>query len=262
MIQTGDPTGTGAGGESAFGGMPFKDEFDSRLVHDTRGVVSMANAGPNSNRSQFFITFASASHLNNKHTIFGRVVGGMITLDRMEAVSVHDDNSRPITDITIINTRVFTNPIPEADALLMEDIRRHIDERIANEWSSALPKIKTKSAGDSVVPSSLPSISEESAQKTSSSRVVLSSSSSSSGSHDNSHTNSHKINNSNSSSSMAPVSRTPTAADAVLSLSATNDKAVEEFLQSQNQQNELTRAEIGHELKKKPKPSYNDFSNW
>ena len=55
MIQTGDPSGTGTGGESAFGGKPFKDEFDSRLIHNERGIVSMANSGPNTNKSQFFI---------------------------------------------------------------------------------------------------------------------------------------------------------------------------------------------------------------
>jgi peptidyl-prolyl cis-trans isomerase-like 2 len=56
VLQGGDPTGSGAGGESAFGKVPFKDEFDQRLVHATRGILSMANSGPNTNTSQFFIT--------------------------------------------------------------------------------------------------------------------------------------------------------------------------------------------------------------
>lgn len=85
MIQTGDPTGTGTGGESAFK-KPFKDEFDTRLSHCSRGILSMANSGPNTNGSQFFITFMATPHLDLKHTVFGRVVGGLATLDRLEEV--------------------------------------------------------------------------------------------------------------------------------------------------------------------------------
>jgi len=73
--QGGDPTGTGTGGESIYGA-PFRDELDQRLTHAGRGVLSMANSGPHSNGSQFFILFKSARHLDFKHTVFGRVVGG------------------------------------------------------------------------------------------------------------------------------------------------------------------------------------------
>lgn len=86
MVQGGDPTGTGAGGSSAFGGRPFRDEFDTRILHDAKGVLSMANSGPNSNGSQFFMLFAPAKHLDLKHSVFGRVVGGLSTLDKMEQV--------------------------------------------------------------------------------------------------------------------------------------------------------------------------------
>jgi len=72
--QGGDPTGTGTGGESIYGA-PFRDELDQRLTHAGRGVLSMANSGPHSNGSQFFILFKSARHLDFKHTVFGRVVG-------------------------------------------------------------------------------------------------------------------------------------------------------------------------------------------
>lgn len=75
MLQGGDPTGTGTGGESIYG-PTFRDEFDQRAQHSTRGVLSMANSGPHTNGSQFFIMFKSARHLDHKHTVFGRVVGG------------------------------------------------------------------------------------------------------------------------------------------------------------------------------------------
>lgn len=94
MIQGGDPTGTGKGGQSIWG-KPFKDEVNSKLLHSGRGVVSMANSGPHTNGSQFFILYKSANHLNYKHTVFGGVVGGMTTLAAMEKVPV-DDDDRPL----------------------------------------------------------------------------------------------------------------------------------------------------------------------
>lgn len=99
MIQGGDPTSTGRGGESIWG-KPFKDELDSRLLHSGRGVVSMANSGPHTNGSQFFILYKSANHLNFKHTVFGGVVGGLTTLSTMEKVPV-DDNDRPLVSYNI-----------------------------------------------------------------------------------------------------------------------------------------------------------------
>lgn len=113
MIQGGDPTGTGRGGESIWG-KTFKDELNSKLVHSGRGVVSMANSGPHTNGSQFFILYKSANHLNFKHTVFGGVVGGLTTLAAMEKVSV-DDNDRPLEEIKITGVTVFVNPYTEPD---------------------------------------------------------------------------------------------------------------------------------------------------
>jgi len=73
MAQGGDPTGTGRGGP----GYSFADEFDTSLRHDGPGVLSMANAGPGTNGSQFFISYGATPHLDGRHTVFGRVVEGM-----------------------------------------------------------------------------------------------------------------------------------------------------------------------------------------
>ncbi|ESW28705.1 hypothetical protein PHAVU_002G010800 [Phaseolus vulgaris] len=113
MLQGGDPTGTGRGGESIWG-KPFKDEFNSKLVHSGRGVVSMANSGPHTNGSQFFILYKSANHLNFKHTVFGVVVGGLTALAAMEKVPV-DDNDRPLEEIKITSVTIFVNPYTEPD---------------------------------------------------------------------------------------------------------------------------------------------------
>ncbi|MCL7038441.1 hypothetical protein MKW94_001078 [Papaver nudicaule] len=113
MIQGGDPTGTGKGGESIWG-KPFADEVNSKLLHSGRGVVSMANSGPHTNGSQFFVLYKSANHLNYKHTVFGGVVGGLTTLAVMEKVPV-DDDDRPLEEIKITSITVFVNPYLEPD---------------------------------------------------------------------------------------------------------------------------------------------------
>lgn len=111
MIQGGDPTGTGKGGTSIWG-KNFQDEFDGPLTHDARGVMSMANKGKNTNSSQFFITYKPAKHLDRKHTIFGRVVGGMDVLQKLENVPT-DEGNRPEKDIIMVNVIVFVDPFEE-----------------------------------------------------------------------------------------------------------------------------------------------------
>jgi cyclophilin family peptidyl-prolyl cis-trans isomerase len=98
MIQGGDPTGTGRGGESAWGGK-FKDEFSPKLTFDKPGVLAMANAGPGTNGSQFFITLAPTAWLNNHHTIFGKIIKGEEVLNTIGKTKTKND--RPVTDIVM-----------------------------------------------------------------------------------------------------------------------------------------------------------------
>uniref|UniRef100_A0A672ZX32 RING-type E3 ubiquitin-protein ligase PPIL2 n=1 Tax=Sphaeramia orbicularis TaxID=375764 RepID=A0A672ZX32_9TELE len=117
MIQGGDPTGTGTGGES-FWGRPFRDEFRPNLTHTGRGVLSMANSEKLFfiYSEQVFITFRSCAYLDRKHTVFGRVVGGFEALTAMENVESDPKTDKPKSEIKIINTTVFVDPYEEADA--------------------------------------------------------------------------------------------------------------------------------------------------
>ncbi|CAO1631025.1 unnamed protein product [Parajaminaea phylloscopi] len=100
MIQGGDPTATGRGGASIYGDK-FADEIDPRLRFTGAGILAMANSGPNTNGSQFFVTLAPTPHLDRKHTIFGRVVEGMSIVQRMGLVAT-DADDRPTEDIKIL----------------------------------------------------------------------------------------------------------------------------------------------------------------
>ena len=106
MIQGGDPTGTGMGGESIWGSS-FEDEVTPVAKFDGPGILAMANAGPNTNGSQFFITCAKTPWLNMRHTIFGEVVSGLDVVQKIENTPV-GANDRPITDQKII--RAYVKP--------------------------------------------------------------------------------------------------------------------------------------------------------
>jgi len=112
IVQGGDPTNTGSGGDSVYGG-PFKDEFHSRLRMVRRGLVAMANSGKDDNGSQFFFTLAATKELQNKHTVFGKVVGDTL-FNMIRLAEGHlEDGDRPKYPHRILRTKVLVNPFPD-----------------------------------------------------------------------------------------------------------------------------------------------------
>lgn len=102
MIQGGDPVGTGTGGP----GYRFEDEFQSPRTFDKKGILAMANAGPNTNGSQFFITVAPTPWLNKHHTIFGEVVEGYDVVEKISLVPASPGNNKPNTPVTITSVKI------------------------------------------------------------------------------------------------------------------------------------------------------------
>ena len=103
MLQTGDPTGTGRGGP----GYTFDDEFHPELRHDGAGTVSMANRGPDTNGSQFFITLDAQSHLDDKHAVFGEVTDGMGVVEAIGSVST-DGEDKPTDRVALESVTVHS----------------------------------------------------------------------------------------------------------------------------------------------------------
>jgi len=154
MIQGGDPTATGRGGNSIWG-KDFPDEFIKTLKHDGVGVLSMANSGKNTNGSQFFVLYKSAPHLNNKHTVFGKLVGGFEVLKAMGLVEA-DEYDRPVQEISILDTIVYFNPFSPEEILKdqIEEEEKQKKEKEKNEFGQWLSNPQSSKETPIVVPSS------------------------------------------------------------------------------------------------------------
>jgi peptidylprolyl isomerase domain and WD repeat-containing protein 1 len=104
MVQTGDPSGDGTGGESMWGA-EFEDEFHPSLRHTEPYCLSMANAGPNTNGSQFYITTVPTPWLDNKHTLFGKVTKGQDVVRQLENTKT-GKNDRPLIDLKLLSIKI------------------------------------------------------------------------------------------------------------------------------------------------------------
>ncbi|KAI7832082.1 peptidyl-prolyl cis-trans isomerase-like 3 [Kickxella alabastrina] len=116
IVQMGDPTSTGKGGTSIWG-RKFEDEISPTLKHDRRGTVSMASSGPNTNGSQFFITYDRQPSLDTKYTVFGRVIDGCdSTLAALERVKVGKKN-RPVEEVRLKSATIHANPLADPNCV-------------------------------------------------------------------------------------------------------------------------------------------------
>ncbi|KAJ3328292.1 Peptidyl-prolyl isomerase cwc27 [Blyttiomyces sp. JEL0837] len=145
IVQGGDPTGTGLGGESVYD-EPFADEFHSRLRFSHRGLLAMANTGRNSNRSQFFFTLDKTDDLNRKNTIFGKIVGDTIyNLLKMGELET-DDNEKPAYPPRIKSVQILSNPFDDIEPRTTpeEKAAKAAMEKLKEQKESEVKKPKGK----------------------------------------------------------------------------------------------------------------------
>ena len=148
MIQGGDPTESGTGGQSYFG-QEFEDEFHQSLSHDSRGIISMANHGPNTNTSQFFIMFKECQRLDLKHTVFGKVVSGLEILDIIESINV-DKKDFPTSDIILQDVLIIEDPFQTLKNKVDKKLKRKELEAKKGE-QDALNKILEAERGSETI---------------------------------------------------------------------------------------------------------------
>ncbi|KAG8976973.1 Peptidyl-prolyl cis-trans isomerase cyp8, partial [Tulasnella sp. 427] len=143
MIQGGDPTGTGRGGQS-YWGTPFRDEYDLKNAekHTERGVLSMANKGAATNGSQFFIIFRATPHLDGKHTVFGKLVGGEEILAAMEATPVQPGTDKPAKPIKITEVIIYQDPFEDYKKRVANKIQKQADSLSGSKAGQSGEKAK------------------------------------------------------------------------------------------------------------------------
>lgn len=147
IAQGGDPTGTGHGGESIYG-QPFKDEFHTRLRFVRRGLIAMANSGPNDNGSQFFFTMGPTPELMNKHTIFGKVSGNTVyNMIKLQDCEI-DANERPLFPHKILKTEVLSNPFDDIVPRVIKQKKEEDVEKKPKSKSKATKNFKLLSFGE------------------------------------------------------------------------------------------------------------------